>query len=145
PHDNDQALAGVKQRLLAWGVPAEGFQIVDGSGLSRRDAVAPDTLLTILTHMYDATGASPWMRAFPIAGVDGTLMARMKGRPAENNVRGKTGTMSNVRSLAGYVRTRDGESLAFVVLIENFEGTGAQAVAAIDSMAIRLASFRRRP
>ena len=145
PHDNDQALAGVKQRFLSWGVPAEGFQLVDGSGLSRRDALAPDTLLTILTHMYDATGASPWMTAFPIAGVDGTLMGRMKDTPAENNVRAKTGTMSNVRSLVGYVRTRDGESLAFVIMLENFEGTGAQAVAAIDSIAIRLASFRRQP
>ena len=145
PHDNDQALEGVKQRLTSWGVPAEGFQMVDGSGLSRRDAVAPDTLLTILTHMYDATGASPWMTALPIAGVDGTLMGRMKGTPAENNVRAKTGTMSNVRSLAGYARTRDGEQVAFVVMLENFEGTGAQAVAAIDAIAIRLASFRRQP
>jgi D-alanyl-D-alanine carboxypeptidase len=53
--------------------------------------------------------------------------------------------MSNVRSLAGYVRTRDGEPLAFVVMLENFEGTGAQAIAAIDAIAIRLASFRRQP
>ena len=145
PHDNDQALEGVKQRLTSWGIPAEGFQLVDGSGLSRRDAVAPDTLLTILTHMYDASATSPWMAALPVAGVDGTLMARMKGTAAEDNVRAKTGTMSNVRSLAGYVRTRDGEMLAFVVMLENFEGTGAQAVAAIDSIAVRLASFRRQP
>jgi D-alanyl-D-alanine carboxypeptidase/D-alanyl-D-alanine-endopeptidase (penicillin-binding protein 4) len=145
PHNNDQALEGIKQRLLAWGVPVDGFQIVDGSGLSRRDALAPDTLLAILTHMYDATGASPWMTALPVAGVDGTLMGRMKGTPAENNLRAKTGTMSNVRSLAGYVHTRDGEALGFVVMLENFEGTGAQAVAAIDSIAIHLASFRRQP
>jgi len=145
PRTNDQALEGMKQRLLAWGVPAEGFQMVDGSGLSRRDALAPDTLLTILTHMYDATDASPWMTALPVAGVDGTLIARLRRTAAENNLRAKTGTMSNVRSLAGYVRTRDGEPLAFVVMLENFEGTGAQAVAAIDAIAIRLASFRRQP
>jgi D-alanyl-D-alanine carboxypeptidase/D-alanyl-D-alanine-endopeptidase (penicillin-binding protein 4) len=72
-------------------------------------------------------------------------MARLRGTAAENNLRAKTGTMSNVRSLAGYVRTRDGEPLAFVVMLENFEGTGAQAVAAIDAIAIRLASFRRQP
>ena len=48
-----------------------------------------------------------------------------------------------LRSLAGYVRTRDGEPLAFAILVNNFEGTGAQAQAAIDAIAVRLAEFRR--
>ena len=143
PHTNDQALDGIKQRLLSWGVPADGFQLVDGSGLSRRDVLAPETLLTILIRMYDPAGTSSWMTALPIAAVDGTLEARMKGTPAENNVRAKTGTMSNVRSLAGYARTRDGEPLVFVAMIDNFEGTGAQANAALDAIAVRLASFSR--
>ena len=143
PRTNDQALEGMKQRLLSWGVPADGFQLVDGSGLSRRDVLAADTLLTVLVRMYDPAGMSPWMTGLPVAGVDGTLAARMKATPAENNVRAKTGTMSNVRSLAGYVKTRDGEPLAFVVMVNNFEGTGAEAVAAIDAIAIRLASFSR--
>jgi len=143
PHTNDQALEGMKERLLSWGVPADGFQLVDGSGLARRDVLAPDTLLTVLVRMYDAAGMSPWMTALPIAGVDGTLAARMKGTPAESNVRAKTGTMSNVRSLAGYVTTRDGERLAFVAMVNNFEGGGAQAVAALDAIAVHLASFSR--
>jgi len=143
PHTNDQALEGIKQRLLAWGVPADGFQIVDGSGLSRRDVISPQALLTVLLRMYDPAGGSPWMRSLPVAGIDGTLATRMKGTPGENNVRAKTGTMSNVRSLAGYVNTRDGEPLAFVAIVNNFEGTGAQANAALDAMAIRLASFSR--
>jgi D-alanyl-D-alanine carboxypeptidase/D-alanyl-D-alanine-endopeptidase (penicillin-binding protein 4) len=93
--------------------------------------------------MYDPSGTSPWMTALPVAGVDGTLAGRMKGTPGENTVRAKTGTMSNVRSLAGYVTTRDGEPLAFVALVNNFEGTGAQANAALDAIAVRLASFSR--
>ena len=40
PHTNDQALDGMKQRLLSWGIPVEGFQLVDGSGLSRRDVIS---------------------------------------------------------------------------------------------------------
>jgi D-alanyl-D-alanine carboxypeptidase/D-alanyl-D-alanine-endopeptidase (penicillin-binding protein 4) len=143
PHTNDQALEGIKQRLLAWGIPADGFQIVDGSGLSRRDVISPQALLAVLLRMYDPAGGSPWMRSLPVAGVDGTLAARMKGTPGENNVRAKTGTMSNVRSLAGYVNTRDGEPLVFVAMVNNFEGTGAQANAALDAIAVRLASFSR--
>jgi len=143
PHTNDQAIDGMKQRLLSWGIPADGFQLVDGSGLSRRDVLAPEPLLAILVRMFDPAGASPWMTGLPIGGIDGTLAARMKGTPGENNVRAKTGTMSNVRSLAGYARTRDGEPVAFVAIVNNFEGTGAQANAALDAIAVRLASFSR--
>ena len=56
----------------------------------------------------------------------------MKNTPAAGNVRAKTGTMSNIRSLAGYVKTRDGETLAFVAMVNNFEGTGAAANQALD-------------
>jgi serine-type D-Ala-D-Ala carboxypeptidase/endopeptidase (penicillin-binding protein 4) len=140
---NDAALEGLRTRLAAWGIPADGQQLIDGSGLSRRDAVAAETLLAVLQRMYDASGQSPWMRALPIAGVDGSLENRMKGTAAERNVLGKTGTMSNIRSLAGYVTTADGERLAFVIMVNDFEGSGAQAVQAIDAIAARLAAFRR--
>ena len=83
------------------------------------------------------------MTSLPIAGVDGTLGGRMGGTPAAGNVRAKTGTMSNIRSLAGYVRTRDGETLAFVAMVNNFEGAGAAANAALDRIAVALASFSR--
>jgi D-alanyl-D-alanine carboxypeptidase len=52
--------------------------------------------------------------------------------------------MSNIRSMAGYVKTRDGEALAFVAIVNNFEGSGAAANAALDRIAITLASFSRR-
>jgi D-alanyl-D-alanine carboxypeptidase/D-alanyl-D-alanine-endopeptidase (penicillin-binding protein 4) len=140
---NDAALDGLSARMAAWGIPAGAWQIVDGSGLSRRDAIAPEALVAILQRMYDPSGGSPWMTALPVAGRDGTLAARMAGTPAEGNVRAKTGTMSNVRTLAGYVRTRDGENLAFAILSDNFEGSGAAAVDAIDRIAVRLAAFSR--
>jgi D-alanyl-D-alanine carboxypeptidase/D-alanyl-D-alanine-endopeptidase (penicillin-binding protein 4) len=117
--------------------------VVDGSGLSRRDAVAPGTLVTVLERMFDPAGATPWMKGLPIAARDGTLDNRFKGTAAEANLTAKTGTMSNIRSLAGYVRTRDGEPLAFAIMVNNFEGTGAQAQAAIDAIAVRLAEFKR--
>jgi D-alanyl-D-alanine carboxypeptidase/D-alanyl-D-alanine-endopeptidase (penicillin-binding protein 4) len=142
---NDAALTGVRATLASWDVATDGWQVVDGSGLSRRDAVAPDTLIAVLRRMWDPTGASPWMNSLPIAGVDGTLAARMAGTPAAGNVRAKTGTMSNIRALAGYVRTKDGEPLAFAIIVNNFEGPGAAAVDAIDRIAVMLAHFSRAP
>lgn len=143
PPTNDAALEGVRVRLAAWGIPADGWQVVDGSGLSRRDVVAPEVLVAILQRMYDGSGASPWMTGLPVAGRDGTLAGRMQGTPAEDNLRAKTGTMSNIRTLAGYVRSRDGEVLAFAIMADNFEGSGAAATDAIDRIAVRLAGFSR--
>ncbi len=140
---NDAALEGFGKRLTAWGVQAGGQQLIDGSGLSRRDTVSAETVLTVLRHMHDPAAMSPFVTGLPIAGVDGTLGERMKGTPAAGNVRAKTGTMSNIRSLAGYVKTRDGESLAFVAMVNNFEGTGAAANQALDAIAVALASFSR--
>jgi len=142
---NDAALEGLRKRLDAWGISNAGYQLVDGSGLSRRDAISADAVLSLLERMADPSAKSPFVTGLPIAGVDGSLSTRIKGTPAENNVRAKTGTMSNIRTLAGYVTTRDGEHLAFVVLINNFEGTGANANDALDAVAVRLASFSRKP
>jgi D-alanyl-D-alanine carboxypeptidase/D-alanyl-D-alanine-endopeptidase (penicillin-binding protein 4) len=94
--------------------------------------------------MADSSATSPFVTALPIAGVDGSLATHMKGTAAEGNVRAKTGTMSNIRSLAGYVTARDGEHLAFVIVINNFEGTGMAANQALDSIAVRLAAFTRK-
>ena len=140
---NDAALEGVRQRLASWGVPAAGQQLVDGSGLSRRDVINTETLVSVLRRLHDPSNMSPWMQALPVAGVDGSLETRMRGTAAAGNVRAKTGTMSNVRSLAGYVTTSDGERLVFAVIVNNFEGTGVQATQAVDAIAVRLAAFAR--
>jgi D-alanyl-D-alanine carboxypeptidase/D-alanyl-D-alanine-endopeptidase (penicillin-binding protein 4) len=141
---NDAALAGLVSRLDGWGIPRNSYQIVDGSGLSRRNVVAPETLLAVLQRMAASPDASAFVRGLPIAGRDGSLEGRMRGTAAEGNLRAKTGTMSNIRSLAGYVTTRDQERLAFVILLNNFEGTGMQANEAIDVVAVRLADFTRK-
>ena len=142
---NDAALDGLQKRLASWGVADGSYQLVDGSGLSRRDAISPEAVMVVLQRMSESSGSSRFLAALPIAGVDGSLAARMKGTAAEGNVRAKTGTMSNVRSLAGYVTARDGERLAFVIVINNFEGSGAAASQAIDAIAVRLAEFTRTP
>jgi serine-type D-Ala-D-Ala carboxypeptidase/endopeptidase (penicillin-binding protein 4) len=137
------ALDAVRARLESWGIPKDGIQIVDGSGLSRRNVIAPETLMTILQRFYDASGASPFMQTLTIAGRDGTLRSRMKGTPADGNALGKTGSMSNVRTFAGYVKTADGEPLAVVVMANNFEGPASGVTATIDRLIVRLASFSR--
>jgi D-alanyl-D-alanine carboxypeptidase/D-alanyl-D-alanine-endopeptidase (penicillin-binding protein 4) len=140
---NDSALEGLRARMQAWGVAADEQQIIDGSGLSRRDVITAEALLTVLRRTYAADPQSPLIAGLPIAGVDGSLANRMRGTAAERKVMAKTGTMSNIRSLAGYATTADGERLAFVVIVNNFEGAGLAATQAVDRIAVRLAEFSR--
>lgn len=90
---------------------------MDGSGLSRYDYISPEQIVKILEGMQKSKFAKDWMELLPIAGVDGTLKNRMKGTKAEGNVRAKTGTISNVRSLSGYVTTKNGEELVFSFIV----------------------------
>lgn len=140
---NDAAIAGAQQRLTAWGLDASSQQLVDGSGLSRRTVVSAGLVMALLRRMHAAGDRSPFYIGLPIAGVDGSLANRMRATPAQGNLRAKTGTMSNIRSLAGYVTAANGERLAFVILMNNFEGAGTDATAAVDAIAVRLASFSR--
>ena len=135
-----RAQESVQRRLTLWGIAPDAYQLVDGS---RRLAAVGDFGRSAHRRPPEDGRPSPFVQALPVAGVDGTLLQRMRKTPAERNLRAKTGTMSNVRLLAGYVTTRDGERLAFAIIANNFEGTGADAIKAIDAMAVNLAGFRR--
>ena len=113
--------------------------------MSRYDYVTPEALVTILTHVdRDPRLRGPFEASLPIAGRDGTLSNRMKGTPAEGNARAKTGSMSNVRALSGYVTTADGEPLVFSIIANNFETAGDVITKTEDAIVVRLAEFRRR-
>jgi D-alanyl-D-alanine carboxypeptidase/D-alanyl-D-alanine-endopeptidase (penicillin-binding protein 4) len=83
------------------------------------------------------------VHALPIAGVDGSLALRMRGTAASGRVRAKTGSLTGVRSLAGYVVSADGEPLVFAIIANNYEGASADVVATIDAIVVRLAAFSR--
>ena len=130
--------------LERWGVPPGALIQRDGSGLTRYDFVTPDTLVTILTHVdRDIRLKEPFVSSLPIAGRDGTLANRMKATPAEGNARAKTGSMTAVRGLAGYVTSADGEPLVFSILANNFDSPAATINSATDAIVVRLAAFKR--
>jgi D-alanyl-D-alanine carboxypeptidase/D-alanyl-D-alanine-endopeptidase (penicillin-binding protein 4) len=140
----DAGAASVRETLLAWGVPEGAFAQSDGSGLSRYNLVSPTAFILVLEHMYrDSRLKDAWMAALPILGQDGTLEGRLKGTPAEGRVHAKTGSLSGVRSLSGYVQTLDGEWLAFSIIANNFAVPSSQINAVTDHIVERLVAFRR--
>jgi D-alanyl-D-alanine carboxypeptidase/D-alanyl-D-alanine-endopeptidase (penicillin-binding protein 4) len=126
--------AGTAQRghqlLFAWlkqnAIDTGALRMTDGSGLSRYNLITPRATVQLLAAVQRLPGGDALWNALPVAGVDGTLGRRMKGTPAQNNVRAKTGTFSIVSTLSGYVTTRDGHRLA-VSLLTNFARDGRKA------------------
>jgi serine-type D-Ala-D-Ala carboxypeptidase/endopeptidase (penicillin-binding protein 4) len=111
----------VHEVLAAWNIPDTTFVQADGSGLSRYDYVTADVIVTILDRMFkDPRHHNAFTAALPIAGTDGTVASRLKNTRAESNAIAKTGSIANVRALSGYVRARDGETLAFSILANAF-------------------------
>jgi serine-type D-Ala-D-Ala carboxypeptidase/endopeptidase (penicillin-binding protein 4) len=138
-------LGRVRQTLTAWGIPEDAYVLADGSGLSRYNYVTAATLSTILERLYkDERHRDAFMATLPVAGADGTLANRMRGTRAEGNARAKTGSISNVRSLSGYVRTRDGEMLAFSILANDFVVPAATVNWIADLAVEHLAAFSRK-
>ena len=136
----------VERQLLAWGAAPDGFVVQDGSGLSRHNLVSPETIIRVLDAMRRDSLFAQYEASFPVAGVDGTLERRMRGTPAEGNVRAKTGTLTGARSLSGYVKTRDGELVMFSMLANNFTTSVDEITRVQDILASALASmewFRR--
>jgi D-alanyl-D-alanine carboxypeptidase/D-alanyl-D-alanine-endopeptidase (penicillin-binding protein 4) len=131
----------VASQLAAWGVAAEGFALADGSGLSRYNYLSPETIVRVLAAIRADTAFSAFYDAFPIAGIDGTIETRMRGTPAEGNVRAKTGFIAKARSLSGYVTTADGRPLIFSILCNNFTTPLRDVERVQDVIAARLAGM----
>lgn len=118
------------------------LSMADGSGLSRMDQISPDQLAQLLAGAVDRPWFGEWYEALPIAGqsdrmVGGTLRNRMAGTAAEGNVHAKTGTLTGVTGLSGYVDTAGGERWIFSMVTNNTIGVNAKAIE--DKVAIRLA------
>lgn len=132
--------------LKGWNISDDSYVIADGSGLSRYNYVTSDALVRILQRMHlDPRHRSSFAATLPVTGRDGTLSRRLAGTPAEGKVRAKTGTVDNVRAIAGYVEAAAGEILVFSIIANNFTISTTAIDAAADKALVRLAMFAGQP
>ena len=130
--------------LSDWGIKTDSYVMYDGSGLSRYNYITPGTVVDVLVHLYkDPRHRDALMTTLPIAGKDGTIATRMRGTRAEGNAIAKTGSISNARSLSGFVKTRDGEMLVFSILANDFVIPSSTITTMADLAVESLANFTR--
>lgn len=138
-------LEQVKKYLTSLGIPAENLRLVDGSGLSRQNCVSPAALVRVLKSFYKAKSFESFRSTLAIAGVDGTLKRRLVGTKAEGNLKAKTGFITGVRTLTGYIESADRELFAFSMMTMNYT-IATKEIEEIQDRAIEaLANWSRTP
>ncbi len=143
----------MRKYLASIGTDTTQIQFTDGSGLSRMDLVTADDIVKLLAYWYPGEGAGTaplqsakeaFYNSLPIMGVDGTLENRLKDTPAQGNVHAKTGSMTGVRSISGYLTTRDDEPIVFSILANNYTCPGSDIGNLVDEVLLRLVDFSRK-
>ena len=117
PAKASDARTVTKQFIKRLGLGGQQYKIADGSGLSLYNYVSAELLVRLLRHANEKTSiCEHLLQALPVAGVDGTLKKRMTGEYTRGNVTAKTGTLTGISSLAGYLTTFDGRQLCFAII-----------------------------
>ncbi|MFD0690665.1 D-alanyl-D-alanine carboxypeptidase/D-alanyl-D-alanine endopeptidase [Actinomadura fibrosa] len=135
-------LPAIRTDLKKLGVDTSQVAMTDGSGLNRSNRTTSRQLSTLLRSVQKRPWFPSWYAALPIAGrtdplVGGTLAARMGGTAAAGNVHAKTGTLTGVSALSGYVTDPDGRKLVFSVVLNGYSGPAPKDIE--DKIAVRLA------
>lgn len=119
---NSAGVRQVRAYLESIGVARDDVAIANGSGLSRQTTLTPQALIAVLLDMARDRVAGPeFVSSLSIAGKDGTLSSRL--RDTDGRVRGKTGTLGGVHTVAGYVLALDGELYAYAFLVNDIRGS----------------------
>ncbi len=134
---------GLKQLEKYWSakVSFTGLFLKDGSGLSRSNGISAVHFCTLLKAMNSSKNSALYQSTLPVAGKSGTLTGLCNGQAGEGRIVAKSGTMSRIKSYAGYVNSKSGKKIAFAITINNFNGSSSQATAKIEQILNALAVY----
>lgn len=121
--NTENGLTVVRDMWKNKGVAVQTAELVDGSGLSRMNAISAYQLSQILAIMQGEKTWPVFKSSLPIAGVTGTLSSLCEGQPCKGKIIAKSGTMDGVVTYAGYVQTKSKNYLSFCVMINHFQGS----------------------
>jgi D-alanyl-D-alanine carboxypeptidase/D-alanyl-D-alanine-endopeptidase (penicillin-binding protein 4) len=125
------------------GVNSAGMFLEDGSGMSPMDALTSRGLTEILLFMKNkAKYFSDFYNSLPDAGKEGTLKNYFKNPVFDSNLKAKSGSMTRVRSYAGYFKTMSGNEMAFSILVNNYSGPSQRIVAGIEEILLQTILYR---
>lgn len=125
----------MRSTIEGWGIPLDGVEFHDGSGLSRSNRTSCAALTSLLA---DAPVADRLRSLLPVAGRDGTLSPQLLGTEAEGRLRAKTGTLTDVKALTGTQPGADRREVDFSLVLN---GPDVDAPAVYDPIWRRLVAL----
>jgi serine-type D-Ala-D-Ala carboxypeptidase/endopeptidase (penicillin-binding protein 4) len=139
---NSTAIKVVTDFWKSKGMDTEGFNIYDGCGLSRYNAITPRQLVFVLNYMLNKSkNFDVFYESLPVAGESGTLSFVGKNTSAKGVVHAKSGSIGRVRAYTGYVTTKSGRMLAFSMNIANYNCSSSEAVEKLTKLMVAMADF----
>lgn len=136
--NNGTTAAGIeviRKFLSDHGIDTGGIFIEDGSGLSPRNAITSKGMAELLSFMKkDSQKFGAFYNSLPEAGKTGTLKYYFKDTAFDSNLRAKSGSMTRVRSYAGYFKTRTGKEMTFCIIVNNFSGSHQRIISGIEEI-----------
>ncbi len=127
PATTAAAASSVKQWLALKGLAVPELVLENGSGLSRIERISARNLGAVLLNAYASPVMPELMASLPVAAVDGTLRKRMRSSEVAGQAHVKTGSLSGVRSIAGYVLDTKGNRAVVVFMVNHANAFNAQA------------------
>ena len=120
-------------------IDSTAFDLQDGSGLSAGNLVTPRAFVQLLSYMYRHPRRAPFIAGLPRAQQRGSLLRRFAGTPVAGRVLAKTGSISRVSTLSGYIEKADGRVITFSIQANAHDISNRQMLAQIDSIVVQLA------
>ena len=117
----DGACQAARRALNELGLDPDSFVLDDGCGLSRENRASPRAFTKLLVAMHQQSNGESYRQTLAVAGVDGTLRKRLSDEPYRGRIFAKTGSITGVRAMSGYVQTRSNQWLAFSLLINGVQ------------------------
>jgi len=136
--DDERGVRLITLWLTRQSINGTGLTIHDGSGLSRLNLVTPRVTGQLLAAMSKSNAAAVFTESLPIAATDGTLQGRLQ--PAKGKVKAKTGALTYINALSGYLTTSGGQSYAFSVIC-NDNTTSLSSIRLIDQLVLTLNKY----
>lgn len=140
----DTGLKAISNWLKKNNLNEKDAWLFDGSGMSRQNALTPELICEVLAYMAKNKQKFEGFRmTFATPMTKGTLADRISSKKLQKNLFAKTGSLNKVRSLSGYIRTAQGEWLAFSILTNHTPGKPKEFYAAIEPFLETLYEYRK--
>ncbi len=118
-----------------------GLYLNDGSGLSRTNAISARHFCDLLTAMTRSKHYTDFLSTLPVAGESGTLKYVCRGQAGQGKVIAKSGTMSRIKSYAGYVHSTSGKKIVFALIINNYNCSTSYCVDQMEKVFNAMARY----